>query len=413
MKRFLLSKTLLFAVLVFAECAISTGAQTDRPAFVAYKVPDSPPRVLLAAAKKQSVQEGMTLRELVNFLGPALMAPNEGVGFITWYFDDGSELRVLPKESEPGLAPKPFYWGARDETPRVPPDAFYNGWLVKKNKTEIAIAITESDHVIALHPKDPKGYIARGMLKKAVGDLVRAEDTSHYPAVLEEAIADFSKAIALAPKNVDAYIYRGDAYKARDADDKAAADFSSAIKISPNHERAYVYLADVRIGSAAQAIADYNTAVTLNPGDAFAWFARGCAKKRNDDAGGAILDFDHAIARDPKFATAYNYRGIVKLHAHDWVGAKADFIRVIELEPLNILAYVHCGDAMEGNGDMKGAVAIFTRAIEAGPADQTAYYAYLSRASAKRAMGDTEGAAADSKRAVNLNPARPAATPKG
>ncbi len=39
----------------------------------------------------------MTLKQIVATLGPGWMAPNEDVGFIQWFFDDGAALYVLPR----------------------------------------------------------------------------------------------------------------------------------------------------------------------------------------------------------------------------------------------------------------------------------------------------------------------------
>lgn len=48
------------------------------------------------------IQSGMTLRELVDLLGPGWMTRYEGVGIITWTCQDGRQLQVCP-------------WGCRRE----------------------------------------------------------------------------------------------------------------------------------------------------------------------------------------------------------------------------------------------------------------------------------------------------------
>ena len=43
------------------------------------------------------ITNGITLGRIVQVLGVGWMPPNEGVGIITWFFDDGSQLKVWPK----------------------------------------------------------------------------------------------------------------------------------------------------------------------------------------------------------------------------------------------------------------------------------------------------------------------------
>jgi hypothetical protein len=51
----------------------------------------------LAAEKASLVKEGMTLKELVNALGPPYMRTNEGVGVVHWFFPKGHNLSVWPR----------------------------------------------------------------------------------------------------------------------------------------------------------------------------------------------------------------------------------------------------------------------------------------------------------------------------
>lgn len=50
------------------------------------------------------IQSGMTLRELVDLLGPGWMTPYEGVGIITWTCQDGRYLQVNPWGRRPDAA---------------------------------------------------------------------------------------------------------------------------------------------------------------------------------------------------------------------------------------------------------------------------------------------------------------------
>lgn len=52
-------------------------------------------------AKGGSVEDSMTLQEILDLLGPGWVSPNEGVGIIKYFFDDGRILEVWPTTYEP------------------------------------------------------------------------------------------------------------------------------------------------------------------------------------------------------------------------------------------------------------------------------------------------------------------------
>ena len=94
----------------------------------------------------------------------------------------------------------------------------------------------------------------------------------------DRAIADYSEAIRLNPKDAVAFNNRGNLWK-----DKRDLD---------------------------RAFADYNEAIRLNPKYSMAYNNRGLAWNAKRDLDRAISDYDEAIRLDPKYAPAYNNRGI-------------------------------------------------------------------------------------------------------
>ena len=114
----------------------------------------------------------------------------------------------------------------------------------------------------------------------------------------------------------------------------------------------------------------------------------GNAKSELGDHDGAIADYNRAIALKPGNESAYYFRGNARSELGDRRGAKEDYGRAIELNPEDADAYT--------------AIADYSRAIEIKPDDADAYY---NRGIAKRKLGDYDGAAADRKRAIELNPA--------
>ena len=73
------------------------------------------------------------------------------------------------------------------------------------------------DRAIAIDPKNANAYTQRGSLHQLLGEIDRA-------------IADLTKAIALNPNNAEAYLNRGFALQKKDEPDRAIADFRKALE---------------------------------------------------------------------------------------------------------------------------------------------------------------------------------------
>ncbi len=66
---------------------------------------------VIDSAKASLVKDAMTLRTLVDALGPGYMGPNEGVGLIRWHFSNGKILYVRPRTC---TEPEVLHFHARD-----------------------------------------------------------------------------------------------------------------------------------------------------------------------------------------------------------------------------------------------------------------------------------------------------------
>ena len=121
--------------------------------------------------------------------------------------------------------------------------------------------------------------------------------------------------------------------------------------------------------------------------------ALGQLKFRNGDYDGAIADFNHAIKLDPGNSRHYLMRGNAKKQQRDYADAIADYTRAIEFErEFQEVMFTARAGARELAGDLDGAIADYSRAIELDPKfDGT----YRLRGLAKQKKGDHQGAAAD------------------
>lgn len=126
-------------------------------------------------------------------------------------------------------------------------------------------------------------------------------------------------------------------------------------------------------GMAQAALADYDRALSLHPGNPHVWTEKGTLLSELGRMDEAYAALDRAIALDPRAAKALSRRGILK-------GQR---------------------------GDLEGAIADFTRAIEADPLYREPRQ---SRAVAYTMLGRHDLAVADSRRAVELEPDNPRTT---
>jgi tetratricopeptide (TPR) repeat protein len=221
-------------------------------------------------------------------------------------------------------------------------NAYNNRGILKARNNDPDGALADYNHAIELDPKEAKAYNNRGNVKKAKGEL-------------DGAIADFTSAIELDSNLAIAYKNRAEARQAKgdkaeaEADFKSAekidlvnrgiekakkgdldgaiADFSHAIELDPKDAIAYSNRAHAKRlkKDAAGALADCTRAIELDPKFAEAYFERGTLKGRNKDADGAIADLTRAIELKPDYAFAYYNRGIARKAKGDKAGADADF----------------------------------------------------------------------------------------
>jgi lipoprotein NlpI len=93
--------------------------------------------------------------------------------------------------------------------------------------------------------------------------------------------------------------------------DAAMADYGEAIRLRPD---AYGYanrgLEYCRKGDCKDALADYDKAVKLDPGNTFARYGRGVARLRSGDTAGGNADIAKANADDPDVEALYREIGM-------------------------------------------------------------------------------------------------------
>ena len=137
------------------------------------------------------------------------------------------------------------------------------------------------------------------------------------------------------PELAKAYYVRGAEWAVQGNHDRAIADFTTAIDLDPklagvHYSRA---LSHSERGDHDRAIADYDAVLRLAPketkayvGRAFEWNVKGDHKR-------AIADFDEVIRLDASSMSAWFGRGRARFYAGEFMSAASDFIRAHQIDP--------------------------------------------------------------------------------
>jgi len=217
----------------------------------------------------------------------------------------------------------------------------------------------------------------------------------------DDAIAEFTKAIEISPKDPFLHYMRGRSYQEKGQDDPAMLDYSKAVEIDPNYALAYRYrgIAHMAKGEYGQAVSDLDKFINKSKQkDIEAYNLRGTAKFKNGKFDWALDDYNKAIELNPKYAEAYNNRGIVHYKLDQQGKALNDFLKArdlgfdVNIEQLGELVKLRSegkiptwevAEAMlhfdagigyyRGAGTKDKAIAEFTKAVELDPNYAAAY----------------------------------------
>jgi len=290
-----------------------------------------------------------------------------GVGIELGELDRGEEelkaydaaLKVDPANTAAKVN-KAIYHADREDWPRAA-DAYRVALLGQPKRADLHVALgdcllnldqeaaarKEYDLAVKLDPKSEDGWRARAVLNRRVGRL-------------RDAIADYGRALALAPENTNLLVNRAAVLSLDDRDALAMADLDAAVRLAPksafvlnnrglinaeanrydaaltdygqaiaadaDYEPAYYNRADVFISQDRfdRAIRDLNVSLRLSPGDSMTLARKGYVYSLLKDYRRALEELDAALAADPTYAQALKWRADVKALLGDAAGAEED-----------------------------------------------------------------------------------------
>ncbi len=247
------------------------------------------------------------------------------------------------------------------------------------------------------NPKDPENYYNLGIVYSRAGAHAEAvEAYSMYIAIPGISAANLA----------DGYNNRGIAQKALKRHDLALADYNKAIELAPSDPKSWINRANLnaQLRKDSAALADYDKAIALDPKYGFAYAQRGILQMNLSRSEDALKDFAMAIELDPGNPEPYYNRGTLLYQQKRFAQAIVDFDKYIPLIAFDPVyqadGYMNRGLSHYATGSRDKALADFSKVIELQPAEPKAYKA---RAIVYREMKRPDLADADEKKAAQLS----------
>jgi tetratricopeptide (TPR) repeat protein len=191
-------------------------------------------------------------------------------------------------------------------------------------------------------------------------------DFSHLVAVQIQDVTEKSQSPAT--EESDENLVNRGIEKGKGGDlDGAIADFTRASELNPKDDAPYYNRAQAKAmkNDTAGAISDYTRAIELGSTNPAAYNNRGNARVENNDRNGAIADYTRAIELNSNYARAYYNRAVAKKETGDKNGAAADLKRAQELDP-RLINEESSGGSQSGHPSVNGGAGRTTVRLLAG-----------------------------------------------
>ena len=152
----------------------------------------------------------------------------------------------------------------------------------------------------------------------------------------DEALACFTRALALDPDHLEALGNRGGVLGALGRFEEALADCDRALALSPGHAMLLYNRGNAlrQLGRLEEALESYDRALAITPGAAEIWCNRGNSLRELKRPAEALASYNRALALRPDYAKALCNRGNVAwVEMRQIEPALADFERAFALDP--------------------------------------------------------------------------------
>ncbi|MFC9948293.1 tetratricopeptide repeat protein [Streptomyces pratensis] len=253
-------------------------------------------------------------------------------------------------------------------------------------------ALADYTAALALAPGDARALTGRAVAYRLM---------NRY----EEALADCTSAIEAAPRSDRALATRGEVYRLLGRHEEALEDFARALDIDPQDAWGHAHRGQTyeAAGRYEEAAACFTRAIEILPDYAWALGCRGYTYQCMGRHADAIVDFTRSLEIDPEETWTIGMRGAAYRSDARYEEALADFTHALEIEPHREWARVGRGLTFKLAERYDEALADYTRAIEVDR-ESDGQVAHALRGEVYRELGRYEEALTDFDRAVALDP---------
>ncbi len=273
---------------------------------------------------------------------------------------------------------------AIDRNPFLP-DAWEVRGVARQCQGKNLEAVGDYQHALALLPYNRQLLFSKALAEEDAG--LSADADSTYAVLLENY-----------PKFDNGYVGRAQLHLNRQDSVSARADLDRALEINPNSVQA-LSLRAALAKEPADALADMERAVTLQPDRTYLRVNRAVARYHAGELNGALADFDYVVELEPTNYAALFNRAMLRLELKDNDRALRDLNRLLALKPGDMRTLYNRAIVLYEKRDYDAALADADRIVEAYP---EMFAAYALRGQILNDSGHSSRAQADFRRADHL-----------
>jgi tetratricopeptide (TPR) repeat protein len=236
-------------------------------------------------------------------------------------------------------------------------------WQLGKDEAEKARLATACDRIIK-----SKGFSPS---ERAEAYAERADRASHQNRS-DAAIADFDKALELAPDRVEWRRDRALLLHFAAKHGRAIRDFDQLLAAKPDDTHATFFrgLSRLEVGDEAAGFADLEKGIALDPTDAWHSYTRANELSKRGRTDAAIADLTTSISLKPDDKDSYLLRSDLYAKMGDKDKAIADLTRAVELDPKSVVPRWKRADLYKTTGQLDRALADFDELLRLEPGDR-------------------------------------------
>ena len=178
-------------------------------------------------------------------------------------------------------------------------ESWYEEAKTRMKKGDLITAREAVEKALEKNPGYSEAYNLRGVI-------------NFQEKKIEEAVADYQKAVDLKPSNFQGQLNLAAAFMEKNAWKDALRPIEKAVQIAPDSSAAYLKRGIIRAALHQIELSkqDFKTSIALNPKEINAYYNRGNLYFQEEKLDSAILDFEQSISLNSEYGKAYYALGL-------------------------------------------------------------------------------------------------------